>query len=147
MIPARRRGCFDDAGEPAGTAGRPILGVLLSRRVGDALVSVVRYFGGVKLGAGGLVRAYSATASHALDAAGLSAAVPRVEIAIRLDFADEQAARHVLARHGAELISISYTDSVILGVRIEKSAAALLTRDIAELTSGRARVETSRDAV
>ncbi|MGH9390470.1 MAG: IMPACT family protein, partial [Vicinamibacteria bacterium] len=46
---------FDDAGEPAGTAGKPILNVLQRRKVGDALVVVVRYFGGVKLGAGGLV--------------------------------------------------------------------------------------------
>jgi uncharacterized YigZ family protein len=137
----------DDAGEPAGTAGRPILGVLRNRSVGDTLVSVVRYYGGVKLGAGGLVRAYSSTASRALDAAELVAFVPRVEMAIRLAYADEQAARHLLARHGIETVSVSYADSVLIGVRIETSTAALLTREIAELTSGRARVETSPDAV
>jgi uncharacterized YigZ family protein len=138
---------FDDAGEPAGTAGRPILGVLRSRSVGDALVSVVRYFGGAKLGAGGLVRAYSSTASRALDAAELVAAVPRVEIAIHLDYADEQAARHLLARHEAEIVSVSHSDSVVVAVRIERSKAPLLRREIAERTSGRARVETSPDAV
>jgi uncharacterized YigZ family protein len=138
---------FDDAGEPSGTAGRPILGVLRSRGVGDALVSVVRYFGGVKLGAGGLVRAYATTASGALDAAELSVIVPRVEVALRLDYADEQPARRLLARHGIEIVSVSYADSVLVAIRIETSKAALLTSEIAELTSGRARVETSRDAL
>jgi uncharacterized YigZ family protein len=136
---------FDDAGEPSGTAGRPIVTVLQKRRVGDALVSVVRYFGGIKLGAGGLVRAYSSTASRALDAAGLVPSAPRVEISIRLDYADEQAARHLLARHEAEIVSVSHADSVVMAARIERAKAPLLTREIVERTSGRARVETSPD--
>lgn len=59
--------CFDD-GEPSGTAGRPILNVLQKKNKSNVLVCVVRYFGGVKLGAGGLLRAYSKTASEAINA-------------------------------------------------------------------------------
>lgn len=58
--------CSDD-GEPSGTAGRPILGVMQKRGATNCLVAVVRYFGGIKLGAGGLVRAYSKTAGEALE--------------------------------------------------------------------------------
>lgn len=58
--------CSDD-GEPSGTAGRPILNVLQKRGINNCLVAVVRYFGGIKLGAGGLVRAYGKSASEALD--------------------------------------------------------------------------------
>ena len=58
--------CSDD-GEPSGTAGRPILNVLQKRGLSNCMVAVVRYFGGIKLGAGGLVRAYSKSASEALD--------------------------------------------------------------------------------
>ena len=56
----------DDDGEPSGTSGRPILNVMQKRKEANKLVCVVRYFGGIKLGAGGLVRAYSKTASEAL---------------------------------------------------------------------------------
>ena len=58
--------CSDD-GEPSGTAGRPILNVLQKRGLSNCMVAVVRYFGGIKLGAGGLVRAYGKSASEALD--------------------------------------------------------------------------------
>ena len=61
--------CSDD-GEPSGTAGRPILNVLQKRGLSNCMVAVVRYFGGIKLGAGGLVRAYSKSASEALDGEG-----------------------------------------------------------------------------
>ena len=63
---------FSDDGEPQGTAGMPILGVLRAKKLFETLVATVRYFGGIKLGAGGLTRAYGGTAKLALDAAGIS---------------------------------------------------------------------------
>ena len=138
---------FEDAGEPAGTAGKPILNVLRNRGIGDALVVVVRYFGGIKLGAGGLARAYSSTASRVLDAAELLTAVPRVEMRIRLDYADEAAARHLLDRRGIEILAVSYGDGVLVTAKIAESETAALSHELSERTSGRARVEARRDGV
>jgi uncharacterized YigZ family protein len=138
---------FDDAGEPAGTAGKPILNVLTRKRIGDALVVVVRYFGGVKLGASGLVRAYSATASRVLESAELLAATLRSLLDLRLDYADEQTARRVLARLGLEVLSADYGNEVVLRVRASPEESAALANEISSATSGRAKWEPSPDAV
>jgi len=138
---------FDDAGEPAGTAGRPILNVLQRRNVGDALVVVVRYFGGVKLGAGGLVRAYSGTASQVLERAELLILTPRFPFVVRLDYGDEQTARHVLARIGIEILSVDYADRVLLGVRASQDESAVVVDQISAATSGRAKFGGATDAV
>lgn len=138
---------FDDAGEPAGTAGRPILNVLQRRKIGDALVVVVRYFGGVKLGAGGLARAYSGTASRVLEQVALATVTPRSELFVRIDFGDEQAARRLLGRLGMEIESTAYGDAVVLGVRATEEESALILEEISAATSGRAKFGPKADAV
>ncbi|MGH9390247.1 MAG: IMPACT family protein, partial [Vicinamibacteria bacterium] len=138
---------FDDAGEPAGTAGKPMLNVLQRRKVGDALVVVVRYFGGVKLGAGGLVRAYSATASRVLEQVELVTLTPRFPLLLRLDYGDEQMARRVLTRLGIEVLSVDYAHRVVLGVRATEQEQAALVEEISAATSGRAKFGPSTDAV
>lgn len=72
----------DDDGEPAGTAGKPILEVLKRLELKDAVVVVTRYFGGIKLGAGGLIRAYGKSAKLGLHAAGLAERVPHKQVTI-----------------------------------------------------------------
>jgi len=138
---------FDDASEPAGTAGRPILNVLQRRKVGDALVVVVRYFGGVKLGAGGLVRAYSATASRVLEQVELVTLTPRSPLLVWLDYSDEQTARRVLTRLGIEILSAEYADQVILSVRATEEEHAAIVEEISAATSGRAKFGPATDAV
>jgi putative IMPACT (imprinted ancient) family translation regulator len=138
---------FDDASEPAGTAGRPILNALQRRKVGDALVVVVRYFGGVKLGAGGLARAYSSTASRVLDEVELVTLTPRFPLLVRIDFGDEQNTRRVLTRLGIEVLSAEYADEVVLGVQTTEDERVTLVREISDATSGRAKFGPSEDAV
>ncbi|MEJ2384999.1 MAG: IMPACT family protein [Xanthomonadales bacterium] len=77
---------FNDDGEPASTAGKPIFAALEGKDVDHAMVVVTRYFGGIKLGAGGLVRAYGGTAARAIDAAGIVAIEPRLECVIEAGF-------------------------------------------------------------
>jgi uncharacterized YigZ family protein len=77
---------FNDDGEPASTAGRPILAAIEGKQLDHVMVVVTRYFGGVKLGAGGLVRAYSAAAARCLDRAGTIVVEPRIDIAIQAGF-------------------------------------------------------------
>ena len=131
----------DDDGEPAGTAGKPILHVLTHRGVGDVLVVVVRYFGGMKLGAGGLRRAYSKTASGVLDEVALKTVRPRVKISLHLDFGDEAAARRLLLERGIEILSVDYGDSAQLVIGLPEDEVASFTREVSERTSGRARIE------
>lgn len=138
---------FDDAGEPAGTAGKPILNVLQRRKIGNALLVVVRYFGGVKLGAGGLARAYSATASRVLEQVEFSSVTPRSELFVRLDYGDEQNARRLLGRLGIEVQSAAYGDAVVLGLRASEEERALIVEEISGGTSGRAKFGPAADAV
>jgi len=138
---------FDDASEPAGTAGRPILNVLQRRKVGDALVVVVRYFGGVKLGAGGLVRAYSGTASRVLEQVELVTLTPRSPLLVWLDYSDEQTARRVLTRLGIEILSADYSGEVLLGVRATEEEHAAIVEEISAATRGRAKFGPAKDAV
>jgi len=109
---------FNDDGEPSGTAGKPILNVLNHKDIGDITVVVIRYFGGIKLGAGGLVRAYSAATQQALEQLPTTARVFREELALRCDFAHEAELRRQLELTEGEVVASHYSDSVELVVRI-----------------------------
>ncbi|HEY7816622.1 MAG TPA: YigZ family protein [Vicinamibacteria bacterium] len=136
----------DDAGEPAGTAGKPILNVLRRRKIGNAIVIVVRFFGGIKLGAGGLVRAYSGTASRVLDETDLVPVAPRSLVRLHLDFGDEPAARRLLARLGIEVQSTDYASGdVLLTALVSEGERAVLVEQLAAVTGGRARIESAMD--
>ncbi|WP_440996957.1 IMPACT family protein [Arhodomonas sp. SL1] len=101
-----------DDGEPSGTAGRPILGVIRHKGIADVVVVVVRYFGGVKLGAGGLTRAYAGATEAVLAKLALVRNTPRSRIRIAMDFADEQPLRHWAGQHGAVIEAVDYGDGV-----------------------------------
>ncbi len=107
-----------DAGEPSGTAGKPILNVIQHKDMGDVLVIVIRYFGGVKLGAGGLVRAYAGAAESVLSAVDRVVAKPVVSAHITLGYADEQPLRHWCEVHGAEVLAVNYGASVTAEVSV-----------------------------
>lgn len=101
-----------DDGEPSGTAGRPILGVIEHKRIGDVVVVVSRYFGGIKLGAGGLVRAYAGAAEQVLSAVTLERHETRSRCLLTGGFADEQPLRHWLSGGSGELLDIIYGEGV-----------------------------------
>jgi len=103
---------MSDDGEPGGTAGKPILNVIQHKGIGDVIVVVTRYFGGIKLGAGGLVRAYSGATQQVLADLPLVEHRPQREYRLRFDFSREQPLRHWAEQHGAELLSIDYGQQV-----------------------------------
>ncbi|WP_051083144.1 YigZ family protein [Hydrogenovibrio halophilus] len=103
---------MDDDGEPSGTAGKPILNVLSHKDVGDVLVVVVRYFGGVKLGAGGLTRAYAQSAQAVMETLPVIEKVAMVEVQVTGDFACEQWLRHQAAQFDAEVAAVDYGQTV-----------------------------------
>lgn len=119
---AARNAAMNDDGEPSGTAGKPILNVIQHKGVGDVMVVVVRYFGGVKLGAGGLVRAYSGAAEAVLSALPVSRRVPTVDVVTEMDFAHEQAMRRWAAEHGAKVAPPAYREKVSLPITLPEGA-------------------------
>lgn len=103
---------MNDDGEPSGTAGKPILNVIQHKDMGDVLVMVIRYFGGIKLGAGGLVRAYAGATEKVLSAVGRVIQQPMIDAHVSLPFKEEQPLRHWCDVHGALVESVEYGASV-----------------------------------
>lgn len=112
---------FDDDGEPNGTAGRPILNVLQHKSIGNVIIIVVRYFGGIKLGAGGLTRAYAGSAQAAVDAMVLLPYVPMAQVKILAEFATEAQCRYVVEDLGGHIDDVTYSKQVTLTVTLAKA--------------------------
>lgn len=109
-----------DDGEPSGTAGKPILNVMQHKAVGDVMLVVTRYFGGIKLGAGGLVRAYSQAAQQVYDQAPTRLQVLLEGYRLICDFSDEQHIRHWLSRHEGAMLNATYTQHVTLNIALNE---------------------------
>lgn len=129
---------FSDDGEPSGTAGKPILNVLIHREAGNTLAAVVRYFGGIRLGAGGLVRAYSTAASKALDVAEFELITPSIAVVINTEFAIEDRVRHWLAQRSLKVQAVEYLQQVQLQLAVPVAEIDILAAEIMELSQGRA---------
>lgn len=132
---------FSDDGEPSGTAGKPMLHVLTERDVGNSLAVVVRYFGGVKLGAGGLVRAYSGAVSDAVNCAQLLQVSPSLNINISVDFSKETKIRHLVNQYDGQILNVDYGTQVVLAISIAASHAELFVQQVINETAGDAVVE------
>ena len=128
-----------DDGEPGGTAGSPILEAIKAREITNAAVAVVRYFGGIKLGAGGLIRAYAHAAGLGLDAAAKIRMMPLHTMYVQLDY-DLLAAVERYMRD-AELTTgeTSYADDVTLTLLVPTGDIELHQHALTDLTAGRAR--------
>ncbi|HJG51331.1 MAG TPA: IMPACT family protein [Brachybacterium faecium] len=136
----------NDDGEPAGTAGMPMLQSLLHAHVVDTFAIVIRYFGGIKLGAGGLVRAYTAGVEQAVGAATLRRRTELVVAQIEVPPAEvgiaENAVRIWAAAHGAEVEPTRYSArSAVLTVLVAPEDLEALAADTARWSSGRRGVE------
>lgn len=135
-----RVGMGDD-GEPHGTAGRPMLTTLLHSGVGEVAAVVTRYFGGVKLGRGGLVRAYSGAVAEALDHLPTETRVERVEVRLSLDYPHVDGVFRLLEELEGERLEEEYGAAVSLRVSIPDGLLQRLGRGVADATGGTGRVE------
>jgi len=126
-----------DDGEPSGTAGRPMLDVLRHQDLEGVLATVVRYFGGVKLGAGGLVRAYTDAVAQALLQAEKVPIVRLQTLACVVPYALEGLLRRELDAAGANLLRVAHGQAVELHFSLPEEAAAALQARLAEAGQGR----------
>lgn len=132
----------DDNGEPSGTAGRPILEVLRRNAVKDAVIVVTRYFGGIKLGAGGLTRAYGKSATLGLTAAGLINRILCHRFSVTLDYACQGGLENQLLLNNFSVINRLFLEQVTLTILTRPERITELIQLINENTSGTGKIET-----
>jgi len=111
---------FNDAGEPSGTAGKPIFQHLEGKQLINLVVAVVRYFGGVKLGAGGLTRAYGGVAKHVIEVADIVDYVEMAELRLTLAYGQLQSLEYHLKKLDGEIIAQDFAEQVSVSVRLPK---------------------------
>lgn len=138
LLAGGQSGMSDD-GEPSGTAGRPILEVLRHHDLDGVLAAVVRYYGGVKLGAGGLVRAYTDAIAGALHQAERIERIAQALLAVEIGYPDEARVRRWMEHEGVELAGSGYALSVQLVLRMPATTIAAARDALRDLTQGRAR--------
>ncbi|GGS76621.1 YigZ family protein [Planobispora rosea] len=131
----------DDDGEPGGTAGAPMLETLLRRGMSDVAAVVTRYFGGVKLGAGGLVRAYGGAVAKTLDLAATVTMVPARVMTVTVDHVLAGRLENSLRASPYEVGKVAYGARVGLEVLVREPELEAFSAWVATLTAGRAAVE------
>ena len=129
---------YSDDGEPGGTAGMPIIEVMKARGVVNCAVVVTRYFGGVLLGAGGLVRAYAQGSKVALDAAGVVQMEKSARHMIEVDYSTWQRLEYFLRSAPAIVLGTEFTDRVLCTLMVRCTDEERLLAEIARVTDGRA---------
>ncbi|WP_305908781.1 YigZ family protein [Methylomarinum sp. Ch1-1] len=121
---------FHDAGEPSGTAGKPIFHHLEGKQLINVMIVVVRYFGGIKLGAGGLARAYGNSARQAIEAAELKDYVKMAEVTLALEYSQMKHLEYQLKKLDGKIIAQDYSDKI----RVKLSLPAENVQILKDLT-------------
>lgn len=136
--------CSDD-GEPSGTAGRPMLDVLLGENIYNAAVVVTRYFGGTLLGTGGLVRAYSKAVQEGLAQSILLDKNYGVILRVTTDYSGVGKIQYIAGERSLYIPESEYTDKVVLHILVPYAGEAELRKAITEGTNGRAEIEKEKE--
>jgi len=126
---------YSDDGEPQGTAGMPVLDVLQKEGIVDAAIVVTRYFGGIMLGAGGLVRAYSAAAKIAVDAAEVMTMSPCTVLKLEFDYSLYGKISYIFPRYCIVTLSSDFGAAVMLTILIKDDFLASFNKELTELTA------------
>ncbi|WP_191560050.1 YigZ family protein [Metabacillus idriensis] len=130
----------NDDGEPSGTAGVPILEVLKKRKLKDTVAVVTRYFGGIKLGAGGLIRAYGSSTSEALNAIGIVERKLTRVMHTKIDYTWLGKVENELRNSNFQLKEIHYLDTVEVETYVEEEQKEQFTEWMTELTNGQGEI-------
>ncbi len=136
---------FSDDGEPQGTAGVPILEVLKAKNLIETAVAVVRYFGGIKLGAGGLVRAYSSSCAENLEGADIRSLVVCKELAIEVDYTEVDGLQKYLSTHTCTPLSTDYGAKVRVLTAVKKAEIEAFKNGLIDYLQGRVGTEEGKE--
>jgi uncharacterized YigZ family protein len=128
---------YSDDGEPTGTAGRPIYQAITGKNLTDVLVVVVRYFGGTKLGTGGLTRAYSQAATELLDKAGIVEKLICDRLSFSIPFPLYDRVMRIISNGGYKIIDQKFAEQVAMVVDVRKSHTGHFKSQMIELTGGK----------
>ena len=132
---------YSDDGEPNGTAGKPIYDRLEGPNLTNLILIVTRYYGGTKLGTGGLTHAYSETSRQVLDKAGTLEKYITEQISLELQFSDYSMAERTIHQIGGKIVESDFSDIVKLTVEIRLSQVQNLKSSLIDLTSGRIKID------
>ncbi len=136
---------FSDDGEPNGTAGKPILNVLLGSEIGEITAVVTRYFGGVKLGTGGLVRAYGGSVNHALEELERCEKIPEVFVIGTSEYSHQGLIEQILKSYNILSMDKKFTEKIAWNLRMDAREAPLAISEITDKTSGRVNFQVDED--
>ncbi|MBW5813533.1 IMPACT family protein [Yersinia kristensenii] len=127
---------FSDDGEPSGTAGKPILAQLMGSGIGEITAVVVRYYGGIKLGTGGLVRAYGSGVQQALKQIEVKYKVPQVEYTLQCDYAQLSIVETLLQQVEGQILQSDYAQFVTLHLSLPATQASQVGDKLRDLSRG-----------
>jgi len=127
-----------DAGEPRGSAGRPILAQIEGHEVVDVVVVVSRWFGGTKLGVGGLIRAYGGTAGKALDRSSIVSVASRCVLLVEHEYDDTGAVQAIVSARHLQVAGTEWGQRVAMRLDVEEDIVDELLRELRDRTAGRA---------
>jgi uncharacterized YigZ family protein len=129
-----------DDGEPGGTAGRPALAVLRGSGLGDTVVVITRYFGGTKLGTGGLVRAYGDAARQVLDTVPRVLKIEKRPVTIAIPYSHYEIVRRLISAHAGEILTEEFEEGVTVHLQFAADELQPFVTAVTEATAGRVQV-------
>lgn len=137
----------NDDGEPGGTAGNPILEAIKKNGLTNIVVVVTRYFGGIKLGAGGLIRAYSHAAALGIEAATKLEMTPFARLDVSIGYEHLATIEHYMRQNEIRSLDADYGEGVTLHLLIAPAELDKVTEDITNMTAGRAKLTASAEQI
>ena len=132
---------FSDDGEPSGTAGRPILQAIETKKMTNVALVVTRYFGGTKLGTGGLIRAYNSAALQALIKAKIVAKYPQIILRLIFPYEHTNATQHLIKKFGATILENQFDEQTVYRVQLKSSDEMDFRNELQNATSGKVMIE------
>lgn len=131
---------YDDDGEPQGSAGKPIYKVIELKNLQNTVIVVTRYFGGVKLGYGGLVKAYSDTATEVVNSSGILEIFEKVHILAEFDYSEIQKVKQIVENFG-KIVDENYSDVVKFNMEVKKGLEDELIKKLVNLTKNKIKID------
>ena len=132
---------FSDDGEPSGTAGRPILQAIETKDLTNVALVVTRYFGGTKLGTGGLIRAYNSAALEALNNARIISKYPQVILRVKFPYDYTNATQHLIKKFAANILESQFDEQTVYRIQLKASNEIDFRNELQNATSGKVVVE------